>query len=53
MIKSELKHIRERCNQLLDKLDDRQPYEGPSSTVDSSSFKGIVLDLLECPWLSG
>ena len=44
MIKCELKHIRERCNQLLDKLDDRQPYEASSTTVDSSSSKGIALN---------
>ncbi|XP_060593102.1 protein TFG-like [Ruditapes philippinarum] len=49
MIKSELKHIRERCNQLLDKLDDRQPYEGPSSTVDSSSFKVVPPKITDSP----
>ncbi|XP_053397762.1 protein TFG-like isoform X5 [Mercenaria mercenaria] len=49
MIKSELKHIRERCNQLLDKLDDRQPYDASSTTVDSSSSKVVPPKISESP----
>lgn len=49
MIKSEVKHIRDRCNQLLDKLDDRQSYDRPSSTVDSSSSKVMPPKVSESP----
>ena len=36
-IKKELRQIRDMCNQLLDKLDQREPHAEDTNVVDSSS----------------
>ena len=39
-IKKELRHIRDTCNRLLDKLDEREPQPTSEAVVDSSTSKG-------------